>query len=173
MHITEDSFVKPFAMLRRYALVTPVSLPPPHQMHVFIRRQHLLTIRLISFHAHAVSTFDDYLHTLPQRLANNPRLMRVKADEYFLPRENDGNPFLYAIERYCLAQFCGYFNYLSKDYNGTPEEEVYEAVAHVAAELLAFRISSHDSTVIIHQRLAGFYGPPFTIPHDPLTHVWS
>ncbi|KAI0083415.1 hypothetical protein BDY19DRAFT_998598 [Irpex rosettiformis] len=138
------------------------TVPLPHHSHLLIRRQHMLIFEHLFIIAYSHS-FNRYIVQLRLRAEANPALLQNHPEQYYVGPENIGNPFLFTIERLRLHQLLAYY----EEYNRTVDDNALVSLCELADEVLSFRIHSSDSAVIIQQRLAGYYGPTYSMPHHP------
>ena len=74
---------------------------------------------------------------------------------FFVGSEWFGNPLLYASENLFIRQANAFLDHISSSATNWG----YWGIRHTTRYLSRFRVEGPDSSVIIRQRLAGFYGP--------------
>lgn len=160
--VSERDFVPPY---RRRPAGPPLPFAPiypPHHSHILTRRAHLITLEHVAIVAidHGLNAFVrniiDDLRYSTDYLEENPEVFEVGS-------EWDGNPFLFAVERFRLEQIMHFFELCDSD----PMDETTTSLCELASEVLDYRIHGPDSKMVVRQRLAGFYGSSYHIPIHP------
>ncbi|KAI0085578.1 hypothetical protein BDY19DRAFT_996705 [Irpex rosettiformis] len=158
--VNDEQFVPPHAVCNTDPnLPTEFFSPVLHPLitHLQLRRQFCLVLEHAALIAldRGINTYLEHIHAS----ISHHNLFHYH-DCYHLRSEWIGNPFLFAIERMRLAQFLHYFDESDPDH----EDAILKSLCEMIDEVLRYRPNSTDWEMIARQRLAGYYGPPYTMP---------
>ncbi|KAI0091125.1 hypothetical protein BDY19DRAFT_904603 [Irpex rosettiformis] len=161
--VNEDQFIPPYAICDTDPhLPTEFYNPVLHPLntHLQLRQHFCLILEYTSLIAldRGLNTYIEHFHaSLSQH-----NLFHYH-DCYHLRSEWMGNPFLYAIERMRLSQILQYFDDLDPDQENT----IFKSLCEMINEVLHYKVNPTDWEMIARQRLAGYYGLPYTMPSLP------
>ena len=161
--VNENSFVPPHALCESDKPLPQQFYAPvlePLQAHMQMRRHFCFVLEYATLEAldRGLNAYVQHLHSS----VSNPN-MYTYHDIYHVRSEWTGNPFLYAIERFRLTQAARYFEDMDPDRTNPTLSTLRELID----EVLSFSVPPTDWEMIARQRLAGFYGPPYSMPLHP------
>lgn len=161
--VNERSFEPPYGMCQGDVAVPETFMAPvlqPLRNHLQLRRHFCYVLEYA-----ALVALDKGLNLYLEHLRSSFSEANLYQyhDVYHVRSEWTGNPFLYAIERFRLAQILRFFDDIDPQHHNRRLSSLSELIE----EVLNVTVPAQDWQMIARQRLAGYYGPPYAMPLHP------